>query len=133
MKSKPTFYLDPTEHGDVRELRVCREIGRFSDNFRNDYMLVSIDPPIIGQKYGLGGEDIAQVLLATRHRDYSLYPIQSWPEFVYVIRILDRAILQTKQFSEKQVELISWGVLYQTREQAEETLGDVSRRKGVKS
>lgn len=108
------FFLNPTDSGDLSELRACFVKGRLKDAFRDDYMLVEITPPIIGQKYGLGGRDISQVILATRHKGYTLFPVTEWPAFVYIIRILDENILTTMQFSANQVEMILWGVIHKS-------------------
>jgi hypothetical protein len=115
MATPPDFVLDPTDSGDPDELRACWIEARLRDASRDDYMLVRIDPPLIGQPYGLGDRDIHRVLLATRHAGRTLFPVTEWPAFVYVIRILDNAILKTKQFSPNQVQMIRWGVLLKER------------------
>jgi hypothetical protein len=121
-QTPPQFFLDMTETGNLQELRACWEAARLGDNVRDDYMLINIDPPILGQKYGLGDKDIHFVILGTRLEGSTLYPIAKWPVFVYVIRILDEAILSVKKFRVNQVEMIAWGILYQTREDAESAL-----------
>lgn len=118
MASSPDFFLDLTEAANLAELRACYARDRLKDNSRDDYMLVNVDPPIFGQKYGMGGKEISHVLLATRHRGYTLFPVTEWPAFVYVTRILDESILATKSFTANQVELISWGVLYRSEAEA---------------
>jgi hypothetical protein len=115
MITPPDFFLDPTDNGDYRELRACWIEGRMRDSARDDYMLVKIDPPLSGQPHGLGECDISEVLLATRHAGKTLFPVSEWPAFVYVIRIADEGILQTKTFSKDQVEMIRWGVLQKDR------------------
>ncbi len=115
MATSPDFFLDPTDDGDNRELRACWIQGRLRDSSRDDYMLVSIEPPLIGQPYGLGDRDIARVLLSTRHEGKTLFPVTEWPAFVYVIRIVDEAILETRTFSSDQVQMIRWGVLHKER------------------
>jgi hypothetical protein len=81
-------------------------------------MLVTVDPPLIGQRYGLGAKDINSLLLATRHEGRTLFPISEWPSFVYVIRILDPATVSAGKFTEHQVEMIAWGEIYQSFEAA---------------
>ena len=115
MAPSPDFFLDPTEDGDSRELRACWICGRLRDSIRDDYMLVSIEPPLIGQAFGLGGVNIARVLLATRHVGKTLFPITEWPAFVYVIRLLDETIIEKRTFSADQVEMIRWGTLHQKK------------------
>lgn len=122
-----TFFLHTKENSDLTELQACWELARLKDNFRNDYMLVKIDPPIIGQPYGLGDKNINTVILATRHKGYTLFPVTKWPAFVYVIRILDESIISTGRFVTEQVEMILWGVLYRTRSEAEAFLNPAQK------
>jgi hypothetical protein len=51
-------------------------------------MLVWIDPPIVGQPYGSGGDDISDLVLAARHIGDSLFSISDWPVAVHVYRPL---------------------------------------------
>lgn len=115
---QPSFFLVSAEHDDLRQPRACSYQARLADIHRDDYMLVSIDPPLIGQRYGLGDNDIDSLLLATRHEGRSLFPISEWPSFVYVMRILDPSIISTGMLTEKQVEMVAWGEIYQSLEAA---------------
>lgn len=81
-------------------------------------MLVEIDPPVIGQYYGLGGKDITNLILSARHEGFSLFPVKEWPCHVYVARILDDAITTTLTFTRDQVEVIAWGVIFRSVEEA---------------
>jgi len=116
MVAPPDFFLDATETGDPRELRACWLEGRLRDSSRDDYMLVRIDPPLIGQPYGLGDRDIERVLLATRHAGRTLFPVTEWPAFVYVLRVLDDTVLKTKMFSANHVQMIRWAILHKERQ-----------------
>jgi hypothetical protein len=93
---------------------------------RDDFALVLIEPPLIGQPYGLGDRNFDRVLLATRHAGRALFPVTEWPALVYVIRVLDESILETKTFSSDQVQVIRWGVLHKDRPGS--PLGDASGR-----
>lgn len=119
MATRPDFYLDPTENGDLRELRSCWRRGTLKDTRGTEYLVVEISPPIIGQGYGLGEKDISRVLLSPRHQGHSLFPITSWPEFVYVTRLVDESALASGTATDNQVEMILWGVLYSSRAAAE--------------
>ena len=125
MVDSPDFFLDPTDGGDQRDLgspeaqlRACWAQGRLRTSSRDDWMLVRIEPPLIGQPYGLGDRDLERVLLATRHAGTTLFPVTEWPAFVYILRIVDDTILETKTFSPDQVQLIRWGVLHRGRPRA---------------
>ena len=51
-------------------------------------MLVQIDPPIVGQEFGLGAQDVNVLILAPRLEGYSLFPISNWPCPVHCVRIV---------------------------------------------
>jgi hypothetical protein len=82
-------------------------------------MLVEVEPMLIGQPFGLGDRDISRLILSTRHRGYTLYPVTEWPAHVYVTRILDDTVLQTLSFTKEQVELIAWAMIFRSFEEAE--------------
>lgn len=110
MIQDPDFFLCAKgEHDDLSDPCACWRCKRLRDNIRDDYLVVDIEPPIIGQRYGPGDKDITQIILATRHEGVTLFPITEWPAHVYVCRILDDAILSQDVFEEHQVEMITWG------------------------
>lgn len=94
----------------------CLEIDRMKDSVRDDYMLVRVEPAFRDDR--IGPLELDQLILSTRLRPYSLYPITEWPVHVYVTRVVDPAILKTLNFTKEQVELIGWGMLFQTLEAA---------------
>jgi hypothetical protein len=110
------FYLCLNE--GAGEPRACWCKGRLRDSYRDDWMLVAIEPPVIGQPYGLGGEDIYHLLLATRHQGQGLFPVSQWPAHVYVLRMLNQSILHQREFSSTQTQLIEWGLVFRTYEEA---------------
>jgi len=111
------FYLASTEGYGLEIPRHCVPIRRLRGDVRDDYLLVKITPPLIGQHFGLGGNDIAQVIVASRHEGESLFPVRSWPVYVHVARLLVPSIGTTVQQDE--MELIAWAELYPTKADAE--------------
>lgn len=87
---------------------------------RDDYLCVKIEPPIIGQPFGLGDADIGEVVLATRYADSTLHPVSEWPMVVFVCRIVDRGIRGTGRAAAADLEVILIGELYRN-------LADASR------
>jgi hypothetical protein len=75
-------------------------------------MLVGIDPPLIGQPFGLGANDITALILSTRHEGFSLFSLEEWPINVYVARISDTNVLDAECFEREQVQLIAWGEVF---------------------
>jgi hypothetical protein len=120
MKNKPDFFLSGAGEmtGDLSNPRACWTKGRLRDEVRDDHMLVEIEPPLIGQTYGLGGHDITNLIISSRHQGYSLFPIGEWPCHVYIARILDESITKTLVFTREQVEVIAWGMIFPTIEEA---------------
>ncbi len=120
MKTKPDFFLSAGGEvtGDLATPRACWTRGRMNDQIRDDHMLIEVEPPIIGQTYGLGGRDITNLILSARHQGDTLFPIKEWPCHVYVARILDDSIMKTLIFTKEQVEVIAWGMIFPTVEEA---------------
>jgi hypothetical protein len=110
------FYLRLNE--GAGEPRACWRRQRLRDVGRDDWMLIAIEPPVIGQSFGLGSEDIYLLLVATRHRGQTLFPVSVWPAHVYVARPLDKAILARSEFDDTQAQLMDWGVLHRTYQNA---------------
>ena len=120
MKTKPDFFLYAGGEvtGDLAIPRACWTRGRLRDQIRDDHMLIEIEPPLIGQTYGLGGRDIANFIISSRHEGTTLFPVKEWPCHVYVARILDESIDKTLAFTREQVEVIAWGMIFPTVEEA---------------
>jgi hypothetical protein len=116
--SQPSFYLVSGERSDPVYPTACWPIRRLSDHIRDDYMAVRINPEIPGQKYGLGFRDIDYLLLSTRLAGTTLYPITEWPCHVYVIRVVNENILTNSEFGKSDVEVIGWGTIHKTKEEA---------------
>jgi hypothetical protein len=116
--SEPDFYLASTEGYELEEPRRCWQIKRLTTDGRSDLMLVKIEPPLIGQKYGLGARDIDIVLVATRHQGASLFPINEWPLYVHVARPLVENPELRDDLRPNEFESIAWAELYRTEEDA---------------
>lgn len=102
----------------LAEPRTCWKIARMSDSLRDDYMLVSIEPPFQEPK-GIGYRDVYKIIIATRFKNRSLYPITSWPCHVSVFRILNENIERGSDFKPGDVRLFTWAMLFRTIDDAE--------------
>lgn len=119
MEAKPDFFLSAAgENEGLASPRACWKKARLKDPVRDDHMLVEIEPPLIGQGYGLGGQDITNLILSARHEGFSLFPVKEWPCHVYIARILDDTIARTLAFTRNQVEVIAWGMIFRTLDEA---------------
>lgn len=120
MNTKPDFFLSAAgeSRGDLSIPRACRAMGRLKGPNGDINMLIKIEPPVIGQVYGLGGRDITNLIISPRLQGYTLFPINKWPCPVYVARILDENIIKTLTFTGEQVEVIVWAMIFSTFEEA---------------
>jgi len=120
MKERPDFFVSAAGEvtGDLATPRACWVKGRMRDDVRDDHMLIEIAPPIIGQAYGLGGQDITKLVLSARYQDDTLFPIKEWPCHVYVARIIDESLTNTLTFTKGHVEVIAWGMIFHAIEDA---------------
>lgn len=67
MENEADFYL--TAAGESEKLavpRACWVKGRLKDHVRDDHMLIRIEPPLVGQGFGLGDKDIFDLIISTR-------------------------------------------------------------------
>lgn len=113
----PDFFLASSEQDFLSEPRSISVIGFIKGEDRDDYLLVKIDPPLLGQPFGLGEKDISQLILATRHADSSLSCIAQWPVFVYVLRPLV-SLESREEVKNGEMELIAWAEVYKTEDAA---------------
>ena len=111
------FYLASAEGYEMESPRRCKVVKRLRGEERLDYLLISIDPPLPGQAFGLGARDLDQVVVATRHRGESLFPIKRWPVFVHVARLLVPYQGQNV-VRDDEIESFAWAELYPTEEAA---------------
>ena len=114
----PDFFLASSEGYQLEKPRSCKRIKRVRSDTRDDLLLIKVEPPLIGQPYGLGGRDIDTLLIAARHKGYSFFPIKEWPVFVHVARLLIENPEQREQIHDNEFESIAWAELYRTKEDA---------------
>jgi hypothetical protein len=73
----------------------------------------------MGQPYGLGGQDIDELVLSPRHRGAVLEPPSEWPLYVFVLRLLGGDVVRELAISSpEQIEIISWAMLVRTEGEA---------------
>lgn len=113
------FYLASSEGYDLEEPRRCWRVKRLMSDHRDDLLLIRIDPPILGQPFGLGACDIDHVVVAaTRHVGASLFPPSEWPLYVHVLRLLNDDAAGRDRLREGEYESIAWAELYSSEEAA---------------
>ena len=129
MKQKHSFYLASAESRPTLAPRKCFVAERLvATEGRDDYLRVKIEPPIIGQPYGMRDKNIEDVVLATRYAGTTLHPINEWPMTVFVCRIVNENIRHSGKASAKDLEVIVIGELYRTFDEADKSIGYEERR-----
>ena len=113
---EPDFFLTSTEGYRLEEVRACWVDKRIASTERDDLLLVRVDPPLPStESYGPLSD---RAVIAARHRGHSLFPITEWPAFVHVARLVDPDAGLKELITPEQYELMGWGELYATRQDA---------------
>lgn len=120
--NSPAFFLASTEGYGLSTPRACYPVRDVKLGNNPKAILCYIDPPIIGQSFGLGAQNIEFVLLAPRHDGFSISPVSEWPGYVHVARIKSPPPHDEVEYKMDQVEEIAWGEIYPTTEEAEKSV-----------
>ena len=87
--------------------------------YESEFVAARLDPPVIGQGFGLGGKDITDVLLSPHYRGDSLFLIGTYPVAVYIYRALNSTPLSDlRTFGATDIEMIAWGEVYENEKTA---------------
>lgn len=117
MSSLPDpFYLSSSEGYGLEAPHRCTPIRRVRSDARDDLLLVRVEPPLLGQPYGLGGDDIVYLVIASRHPSVSLFPVSEWPAYVHVARILVSSPEEREHLGSSEIEEIAWAEIYPNEE-----------------
>lgn len=108
----PRYLLTSTESKLLAPPRICRFLRRLRTNSRDDLMLVRIDPPLIGQGITYPPTDIDVLILATRHKGFTLFPVSEWPAYVQVALPMIQSIEEVDFIDECDLRVIAWGELH---------------------
>ncbi len=119
---RPDFYLTSSEGYNLEEVRACYKERRFMNGHPDGYLLCEIEPPILGQPHGLGGQDIHRVVLASRHAGYSVFSIKDWPVYVHVARLTCDDFGDKFIIAENDIESIGWAEIYESSAAAKTSL-----------
>lgn len=113
----PDFYLTSSEGYGLEESSIaCYKRKKLSGKNPHGYLLCDISPSLIGQAYGKGEENVSQLILASRHLDFSVFSIKKWPLYVHIAIALVKLSEFDCSVSEDQMRLIAWGELYKFKE-----------------
>jgi hypothetical protein len=107
----PDFYLISSEGYGINQPISCWKRKRLYGAHPDGYMLCDINPPLVGQHYGMGAGNVKQIVLASRHQGYSLFPIKEWPAYVHIALPNFNVFKDQAQVKESDIKLIAWGEL----------------------
>lgn len=108
----PDFYIASNESFTLRAPRKCYRIKRFPADHRDDYLLIRVSPPLEDQQNGSPDNPIDEIIIATRHKGESLFPINKWPVAVYVLRSLIENPKGRDKLNNDELTLIGWAEIY---------------------
>lgn len=116
----PDFFLSSSESYKLRNPIACFKRKRLFGKHPDGYLLCDIKPSLVGQHYGMGGNNIKQIILTSRHQGHTIFPITEWPVYVHVsIPLTD---LNIKENIEKiDIKSIAWAELYKNKEEAKQS------------
>jgi hypothetical protein len=123
MKEYPVFYLGSSENDILQEIRACTDPLPLPGRQHGDgYLVVQVEPAIMGQQFGLGGRDIDCVVLAPRHASVTLMPLSESPAAVHVAMLLIPVSQALHGVTKGDLRLLAWGEVYATVEEARRDL-----------
>lgn len=116
--SDETYYLSSLDSTRFQPVRECRFERLLSFDSGKLAVEARLTPSVIGQDFNRVS-DIERVVLSTRHEDASIDPISEFPCFVFItIPRADYAAMESPLRADD-LEIIGWGELYRTREDAQ--------------
>lgn len=124
MVKLPDFFLGSSEHrDDWATARACWVMAhpRMEDGAKS--VLVEVDPPVIGQPFGLGDKDITSLILAPRWKGSKLEETVYRPVPVLIYRIVRPGAGADGVIRGPDIKLTAWGEVYPTLEAAEHAAG----------
>jgi hypothetical protein len=112
MNVKHRFVMASTEIESFAEPRTCRVVAELASESRDDLVLIEMDPPVIGQGFGLGGEDIRLAVVASRLEGRALSELENcWPVPVYVL-LMAKPFEGQSELHDEELSLVAWAEVY---------------------
>jgi len=112
------YYLSSLDSARLKPVRECELTGCVRFRSGKEAALVKVFPGVVGQDFGVV-DDLEHLVVTNRHEGEGLFPITSFPCFVFVCRPLVPNIEEAGELDASDVEIIGWGELYRSRADAE--------------
>ena len=114
-----TYYLSSLDSVKFEPTRKCEFLSRLQLTTGKGCVLVRVTPPISLQDYNLT-DDIDTLVLVSRHAGQDISAIQTFPFFVFIARPLLDSIQNREMISKDDLQILAWGELYRTRQDADD-------------
>jgi hypothetical protein len=114
-----TYYLSSLESVKFEPTRKCEFLARLRLTTGKPCVLVRISPTVCLQEYNLT-DDVDTLVLVSRHEGHDITAIQTFPFFVFIARALIDNIQDSEVISKDNLQILAWGELYRTKEDADE-------------
>lgn len=112
-----TYYLSSLESARFEPVRECRVERRLIFDSGKVAIEARLSPSVVGQDFDRS--DIDTVILSGRHEGAVIDPVSEFPCFVFITIPKDGDYVLQSPIRSDDVEIIGWGELYRTREDAE--------------
>jgi len=110
--------LDSVRFAPVRRVKVRRTLELTGGR---DVLVTDVDPPVAGKDFGR--DDIRTLVLAARHKGATVSPVNEFPCYVYIALPPAGWNPDTGALSPDDLQIIAWGELYRTQEDAQAQVG----------
>jgi hypothetical protein len=111
------LYLSSYEYNDFEIPRTVTDFERLQLDGR-DVLAVEVKQPLIGQKYGLLGNDITKFYLVNRVDECAFESLNKFPIDVHILIVKSSTTIVPNSLDE--LQNIAWGCLYDNERDAKE-------------
>jgi len=118
----PTCFLSSMDSYALEATRQCEFVGSLRFDTGKECVIARLDPPILGQPFGVP-EDLNEVLLAARHQGDLLSSIREFPCSVFVARPL-KNVKSGDVVCATDMVILAWAEIYRTKHDAENHIFD---------
>lgn len=109
------LYLSSYEYNDFKISRKVLQYKKTKLDGRNT-LIVEVDKPLIGQKYGLLDKDVTKFYLVNRFNEDAFDKLNQFPIDVYVLIVKNYETINPSSLSE--LQNIAWACLYDNEKDA---------------
>ena len=127
----PRCYLTSGEDVFWSEPRACQPLGATTvASPERQVLVIRIAPPAIGQRFGLGGDDIEVIAVSPAHEGGTVEPLGELPLDVHLLLLEQPWGGDPSALRREHLRNVARGRLVATREEAESTDASLQRANG---